>query len=246
MIDTTQGAGLAGCVRRLGSDAGLRYGRGDPADGLGLAHRRHGAKCACSAPRFRRNPTRRSAPIWSSGSVLFGAWLGAWSGCARARRLPRSALAAGAAGSFFWRCWRVCWPRHRIRARIGRRSPPRGDDDGHSPPDPDLCRLAADRRPRICAAIKAAGYTTVIDNRPDAEIPADLHTAAMQAAAEALGLTFVDQPGDRRRADDGRTSSPNARRSTRPPARSWPIAPRATAVRSSGRWSMPARCRPMI
>ncbi len=41
------------------------------------------------------------------------------------------------------------------------------------------------------AAIKAAGYTTVIDNRPDGEIAPRLHTEAMRAAAEALGLTFV-------------------------------------------------------
>jgi uncharacterized protein (TIGR01244 family) len=44
------------------------------------------------------------------------------------------------------------------------------------------------------AAIKAAGFTTVIDNRPDGEIPPDLHTDAMQQAAEALGLTFVVNP----------------------------------------------------
>ncbi|MDT8855360.1 protein tyrosine phosphatase family protein [Paracoccaceae bacterium Fryx2] len=43
-------------------------------------------------------------------------------------------------------------------------------------------------------AIKAAGYTTVIDNRPDAEIPGDLHTPVMRAAAEALGLAFVANP----------------------------------------------------
>jgi uncharacterized protein (TIGR01244 family) len=43
-------------------------------------------------------------------------------------------------------------------------------------------------------AIKAAGFTTVIDNRPDGEIPPDLHTPVMQAAAEALGLTFVVNP----------------------------------------------------
>src|SRR3990167_5154267 len=41
-------------------------------------------------------------------------------------------------------------------------------------------------------AIKAAGFTTVIDNRPDAEIPASLHAAHMRAAAEALGLEFVE------------------------------------------------------
>ena len=43
-------------------------------------------------------------------------------------------------------------------------------------------------------AIKAAGYVTVIDNRPDGEIPPHLHTAAMRAAAEALGLAFVANP----------------------------------------------------
>lgn len=44
------------------------------------------------------------------------------------------------------------------------------------------------------AAIKAAGYTTVIDNRPDGEIPDALQTEKMQAAATALGLTFVANP----------------------------------------------------
>ena len=44
------------------------------------------------------------------------------------------------------------------------------------------------------AAVKAAGFTTVIDNRPDAEIPGDLHSPVMRAAAEALGLRFVANP----------------------------------------------------
>ncbi len=43
-------------------------------------------------------------------------------------------------------------------------------------------------------AIKAAGYSTIIDNRPDGEIPPHLHSAAMKTAAEALGLTFVANP----------------------------------------------------
>ena len=43
-------------------------------------------------------------------------------------------------------------------------------------------------------ALKAAGYTCVIDNRPDGEIPPHLHTAEMRRAAEALGLTFVANP----------------------------------------------------
>ena len=48
--------------------------------------------------------------------------------------------------------------------------------------------------PSDLPAIKAAGYVMVIDNRPDAEIPPDLHTPVMQAAAEALGLAFVANP----------------------------------------------------
>lgn len=48
--------------------------------------------------------------------------------------------------------------------------------------------------PADLVAVKAAGFTTVIDNRPDAEISADLHEPVMRAAAEALGLTFVANP----------------------------------------------------
>ncbi|MES2916949.1 MAG: TIGR01244 family sulfur transferase [Pseudomonadota bacterium] len=48
--------------------------------------------------------------------------------------------------------------------------------------------------PGDLSAIKAAGYVTVIDNRPDGEIPPHLHTAEMRKAAEALGLTFVANP----------------------------------------------------
>lgn len=44
------------------------------------------------------------------------------------------------------------------------------------------------------AKIKAAGYLTVIDNRPDGEIAPDLHTEAMRAAVEGAGLTFVANP----------------------------------------------------
>ncbi|MFC7703285.1 TIGR01244 family sulfur transferase [Plastorhodobacter daqingensis] len=48
--------------------------------------------------------------------------------------------------------------------------------------------------PDDIAAIKAAGYTTVICNRPDSEIPPELHADAIRAAAEAAGLTFVENP----------------------------------------------------
>lgn len=48
--------------------------------------------------------------------------------------------------------------------------------------------------PADLAAIKAAGYVTVINNRPDGEIPPHLHSAEMRRAAEALGLVFVANP----------------------------------------------------
>jgi len=44
------------------------------------------------------------------------------------------------------------------------------------------------------ATIRAAGYTTVINNRPDAEIPATHHSHVMRAAAEAAGLIFIENP----------------------------------------------------
>lgn len=48
--------------------------------------------------------------------------------------------------------------------------------------------------PEDMAAIAAAGYKVVIDNRPDGEIPPALHTEVMRKAAEAAGLTFVANP----------------------------------------------------
>lgn len=48
--------------------------------------------------------------------------------------------------------------------------------------------------PADLAAIRAAGYSTIIDNRPDGEIPPPLHTDAMRKAALAAGLQFVANP----------------------------------------------------
>ena len=45
--------------------------------------------------------------------------------------------------------------------------------------------------PEDLPAIQAAGYTTIINNRPDAEIPEELHGHSMRTAAESLGMTFV-------------------------------------------------------
>ncbi|MEM1387204.1 MAG: TIGR01244 family sulfur transferase [Pseudomonadota bacterium] len=48
--------------------------------------------------------------------------------------------------------------------------------------------------PGDCAALAAAGFGTLINNRPDAEVGPDLQSAAMQAAAEAAGLRYVANP----------------------------------------------------
>ena len=44
--------------------------------------------------------------------------------------------------------------------------------------------------PDDLAAIKAAGFVTVINNRPDGESPDQPSSAQMQAAAEAAGLAY--------------------------------------------------------
>ncbi|MFN4057838.1 MAG: TIGR01244 family sulfur transferase [Roseinatronobacter sp.] len=48
--------------------------------------------------------------------------------------------------------------------------------------------------PEDVAAIVAAGYTTVICNRPDGEIPPDLQADQIKAAVEAAGLSFCLNP----------------------------------------------------
>ena len=58
----------------------------------------------------------------------------------------------------------------------------------------DTYAVSPQIEPGDMAAIRAAGFTTVIDNRPDAEIPPSHHASAMQAAAEAEGLAFVANP----------------------------------------------------
>lgn len=42
--------------------------------------------------------------------------------------------------------------------------------------------------------IVAAGYTTIICNRPDAEVPPSHYAATISAAATAAGLTFIVNP----------------------------------------------------
>jgi uncharacterized protein (TIGR01244 family) len=64
----------------------------------------------------------------------------------------------------------------------------------------DIRRITADYAvspqitPQDVAAIKAAGFVTILCNRPDAEVPPDVQAAAVGAAAEAAGLGFVVNP----------------------------------------------------
>ncbi len=48
--------------------------------------------------------------------------------------------------------------------------------------------------PTDIEAIKAAGFTTVICNRPDEEIPVELGSEAMRIAVEGAGMAFVFNP----------------------------------------------------
>lgn len=48
--------------------------------------------------------------------------------------------------------------------------------------------------PEDVGTIKAAGFTKVICNRPDAENPPELQAAAMEQAVKAEGLDFVSIP----------------------------------------------------
>ena len=48
--------------------------------------------------------------------------------------------------------------------------------------------------PSDMQAIAAAGITHIIDNRPDAEIPASHHARVMEEAAKEAGLGFVHLP----------------------------------------------------
>ena len=48
--------------------------------------------------------------------------------------------------------------------------------------------------PEDLPEIAAQGFRTVICNRPDSEIPAELSSEVMRIATEAAGLRFVDNP----------------------------------------------------
>ena len=129
-------------------------------------------------------PAKRDVgPNLVTGSVLFGM------GWALAGLCPGPAIASLSFGGWGGVLFLVAMlagmlVAPALRSQIDRISSKR------SPMDIRSLQLA----PSDLPAIKAAGFTTVIDNRPDGEITPDLHTEVMRAAAEALGLTFVANP----------------------------------------------------
>lgn len=58
----------------------------------------------------------------------------------------------------------------------------------------DTYAVAPQIDPGDMAAIAASGFVAVINNRPDAEVPAGQQSAAMRAAAEAAGLAYIENP----------------------------------------------------
>lgn len=58
--------------------------------------------------------------------------------------------------------------------------------------------VAPQIEPADMAALAAAGIRTVIDNRPDHEIPPALRAGEMRRAAETAGIAFVEVPAESR------------------------------------------------
>ena len=138
-------------------------------------------------------PARKIDPDLVIGSVLFGM------GWALAGLCPGPALASVSFGGTGGLVFLLAMAAGMLASRPRRaRSFAAGATAQRSKMDiraltPDYA-VSPQILPEDLAAIKAAGFTTVIDNRPDGEIPAALHGVQMKAAAEALGLTFVINP----------------------------------------------------
>ena len=58
----------------------------------------------------------------------------------------------------------------------------------------DTTSVAPQLDPSDMDALAADGVTTIICNRPDAEVPPSHQAAAMQAATESAGMAFVFNP----------------------------------------------------
>lgn len=58
----------------------------------------------------------------------------------------------------------------------------------------DQVSVAPQIRPEDVGALKAAGFTTIVNNRPDSEAPDQPSGAELRAAAEAEGLRYFEIP----------------------------------------------------
>jgi uncharacterized protein (TIGR01244 family) len=58
----------------------------------------------------------------------------------------------------------------------------------------DRVSVSPQIRPEDVPAIKAAGFTTIVNNRPDGESPDQPTGAEIRAAAEAAGLSYREIP----------------------------------------------------
>lgn len=61
-------------------------------------------------------------------------------------------------------------------------------------PITDTYAVSPQITPEDVPAIRDAGFTVVICNRPDGEVPPELSSAAVRAAVEAAGMAFVENP----------------------------------------------------
>ena len=135
-------------------------------------------------------PAREIGPDLVWGSVLFGA------GWALAGLCPGPALASlgfgGLGGLVFLvaMCGGMMLARP-LRARSPALSKGSQMDIRHLTPD---YAVSPQITPEDLAILKGLGFTTVIDNRPDGEIPAEWSAEVMAAEAQAQGLAFVVNP----------------------------------------------------
>ncbi|WP_375380696.1 TIGR01244 family sulfur transferase [uncultured Sphingomonas sp.] len=58
----------------------------------------------------------------------------------------------------------------------------------------DRISVAPQVTPAMIAAVKAAGFVGIVNNRPDDEEPGQPSGAAVRAAAEAAGLSYAEIP----------------------------------------------------
>ncbi len=140
---------------------------------------------------FPEAPKREVGPNLVIGSILFGM------GWALAGLCPGPAIASLSFGGWGGLLFAIAMltgmlVAPAIRTQIDRISSKRSPMDIR--PLTPAYAVSPQIDPSDLPAIKAAGFATVIDNRPDGEITPDLHTDVMLAAAQALGLTFVANP----------------------------------------------------